>query len=280
MNTLKAIDTIPMSKDLAIFSFSELLSSFFALAPFMIVGYYDRLVVEEYALQPPVRAGNDTYLLPEPGEDKVKDPGKNKQGYQGADMLQGSIGDVSNKGITANQISEKYIGNEEGDQKKYTPFCYSFSDFLCVPALPVEPYLCSAIAINPEFNSSENHFHKNSLGAHPAAENSSESHCKKSDEYNPGDHRDHKEVKILRPERISKDVEPPFKYIKHQKLIPVDLYKWSCKQKQQQSVAHPFAVFVKFTGGFFGEYPGTFAFFIDSPYGITETFIVCHAGKS
>ncbi len=51
------------------------------------------------------------------------------------------------------------------------------------------------------------------------------------DEYHPNNHHDHKQIKILRPKRKPKNIETALQNIEQQKLVSVNFYKRSGKQK-------------------------------------------------
>jgi hypothetical protein len=80
-------------------------------------------------------------------------------------------------------------------------------------------------------------------------------------------------MKILWPKRNAEYIEPSLQYIEHQKLVAVHPYKGSQKEKQQQRITYPFAVFIELATRFFGEYPGPLPFLVDRAYGIPKGIV-------
>jgi hypothetical protein len=77
-------------------------------------------------------------------------------------------------------------------------------------------------------------FHENGLGADPSAEYPAENNGKEYDKNDADQHREHQQVKILRPERISENDVFPFQYIEHQELVSVYFDKRCYSEKDQQ----------------------------------------------
>lgn len=160
------------------------------------------------------------------------------------------------------RYARKILAIKKEMKKKMLHFISFFSQLFSVPFLFVQFDLFAAVSFDPVFNSSENHFHENGLGADPSAENSSEGDRKENDEHHTDDHNEHKNVKILRPEGEPENTEAPLQYIKHQELVSVNFDKGRSDQKCQQEVTNVLAVAIQPASGFSWIHPRAFALLV------------------
>src|SRR5690606_10504402 len=234
INTLVAVDAVPQSKDRPVFIFPEFGTTFFSFPAFVVIGYHHRFVVQQDALQSPVGAGDGTHLFPKPCKDEKEDPGEDKDPYKGAYMFQRTFSNVIQYAFAGNEVGQEHVGDHKGDDGKEEPFEALLPDLFRIPFLFIESHLGSAIAFDPVFYLPEYHFHENGLRADPSAEDPSEGGGEYGDKHHGNDHSRNSQIEILRPERLSENIEFPACKIEKEKLVPVNVNKGSRQQDSQQ----------------------------------------------
>ena len=78
-----------------------------------------------------------------------------------------------------------------------------FSDFFSIPRLPIKLFLMCPVTFNPVFNSSKNHFHKDSLRTNPTTKNPTINDSEKDDENYSENRSNSKYVEILWPKDVT-----------------------------------------------------------------------------
>ncbi len=263
-----------MPQGFAVFVLPELFPAVCAFSSLVVIGHNNGFVVQQDPLHTAVWAGDDTDLFPEPGKDEVEHQGKDQQGNKGVEVCRRTFRDVLQQHITSNQVGQENICDKKRDQEKHQPFGDPLPYFFGIPGLPGQFYLCPTVPVDPEFYPPEHHFHKNGLGTNPPTKYTAVGYCKEGNEDHTNDHGDHKQVKILWPERETENIKAPFQHIEHEELVAIYFNKRRSKQKQQQKITHPFPIGVITATGLFGKNPGPLPFLIDCSYRIPE--ILCH----
>tara|TARA_R110002020_G_scaffold113688_1_gene261612 strand:- start:119798 stop:120214 length:417 start_codon:yes stop_codon:yes gene_type:complete len=133
--------------------------------------------------------------------------------------------------------------------------------------------LGTPIPVDPIFQPPEHHLHKNGLRTYPSTKDTPKGHGEEGYKNDPNDHGDHKEVKILWPERKTKYIEPALQYIEHHKLVSVDGDKGSGNKYKQQDITYPFSVSIEPAPGLFGKYPSALSLFAYGTDGVPKGFV-------
>src|SRR5690606_25941486 len=177
----------------------------------------------------------------------------------GPHMGQGAVPYMGDQGVTPDQVGQKNIGDQKGDQKENGPFQYPFANLLPGPWGAVQTDLCPPIPIDPIFDPAENHFHKDGLWADPPTEDPAKGHREKGEQHNGDDQGNGHQVKILGPKGQPEQVEAPLQDIEQHELVPIDLDKGGQDQEYQEGVTDVLTVSVQPATGFLGEDPRPFA---------------------
>src|SRR5690606_1133295 len=122
VNALHAVDAIAFTSRGAVFLFVELGAAGLFFAPDEIIGDIDRFIVEQNALKPSVRTGDNANLLAEPHEYEIENAGKNQEREKFAQMQHRAVLDQVEQLIAPDDVGQKYIGNQKGYHKENRPF--------------------------------------------------------------------------------------------------------------------------------------------------------------
>src|SRR5690606_19380085 len=176
-------------------------------------------------------------------------------------MFKRSFRNVSKQSIASDDVRQKNVCNKEGNHKEHKPFQRSFPNFFGIPGLLIQTNLSSSVSVDPIFNSSENHFHKNRLRTNPSAKNPSKGSRKQNNKDYPYNHRDYEQIEILWPERESENVKPPLQDVKHQKLVSVKFYERRHHENGEKNITYYFSIVIIPSRWFFRINPNPFSFF-------------------
>src|SRR5581483_8592536 len=142
--------------------------------------------------------------------------------------------DVAAKGIARDDIGKKDIGDRKRDRKEDGLLCSETPEAIEVPGTAMAGMLRSRRTIDPPFDLSKDHLHKDRLRTEPPAPDPSQHRCKQNDGNKARKKEHDDQVKILRPERIAKEDELPVQNIEQEKLLAADRYERSEREERQQ----------------------------------------------
>jgi hypothetical protein len=209
-------------------------------------------------------------LFSEEGKYPVEHTAKNGDSNESAQVLGGRIRNDGKEFIFTDNICQEEVGNQEGHPKKYAMFqCFS-PDLIPVPGRSIQPNLAGPVPFDPVFHTSEDHFHKDGLGAGPPAPKAAEYGSK---QYNKDDQRKgakYQQVQILRPESHTENDELSFQDIKQEQGVPVDGDERPGKEENQQKEGYDISRLIVPPTGFCRKNPVALALFVDSGEVISE----------
>jgi hypothetical protein len=218
-----AVNAVPLGCVFSFFVFS-ILGPFFS--SYVIISHNNGVCVKHHTLKSSIRAYYNTDLFPEPGKHKIKHPCKNEHEAQTLNVFCRGIGYYFKKAFGANNVRKKYVGNQKGNEKENTDFQTAFGDFLGIPWGILQGSLLTVVSVNPIFNFSEYHFHKDGLRTYPSTKKAAEYYGKQNDKKDKREHRKDKEVEVLGPEYLAENHEFPINKIKKEKWFATDTNKW------------------------------------------------------
>src|SRR5690606_1668026 len=147
VHALETVDAVSQAQDIPVLDLAEFLASVFPFPPLVVIGHQDGFFVQQYPLHSAIGTGDEPYQFPEPGKDEIEDTGEDKERDHGPHMGQGAVPYMGDQGVTPDQVGQKNIGDQKGDQKENGPFQYPFANLLPGPWGAVQTDLCPPIPI-------------------------------------------------------------------------------------------------------------------------------------
>jgi len=244
-------------------------------AALIVVGHHDGVFVEQYALQPAVRANHEADLLAHVGKHKEEHKGEHQHGDEAGEVAaQGLFHDVPQL-INADDIGQEDIGNAEGDEVEERHFKHLLPDLTGVPGALVQAAALVGIALYEIFNFAEDELHEDRLRAGISAEDAPEEGGKEDDEDDEGEQAEGQQEEVLWKEAHAKNDEAAFHHVEQEHGVPMDMKKGADGEAGQEEEGNEVAYRLHAALHQLGVYPYPFAFFADGGNSVAEGGIVC-----
>ena len=151
-------------------------------------------------------------------------------------MLSNWRGNDLEKFILTDDISQKGVANDKGQNPKDAMLQDPFENLFCIPFLGFEFALFICVTIDEIFDFSKDHLHEDGLGAGPTTKEPSKNDSKQKYPYHKGQRGQYKNETVLGPEGHTQDDKFTFYNVEQEKWPTIYCDKRSTKHDSEKQI--------------------------------------------